>query len=64
MQGQEMRPGRTISGKPGLFTNGMLAWPLSEEEWADMHSESGWERLAERMARMGFVLVLPDGPIE
>ena len=29
---QTVTYGKTISGQPGLFTNGYLAWPLSPEQ--------------------------------
>lgn len=34
MSKQPVSLGVSQSGKPGLFTNGMMAWPLSPEEYA------------------------------
>ncbi len=55
--------GRSQSGKPGLFTGGMMAMPLSYEEYKKfLHDVPSLEAYCQRM---GFTLCHPTfGPGE
>lgn len=49
---QEVSLGRTQSGRPGLFTGGFMAMPLSEDEHARMQADPAYYRA--KCARWGF----------
>ena len=57
-QPQIVNLGRTISGKPGLFTGGCLAWPLDEDDFAFYSRNT--EALRTYARRLGFDLADPD----
>jgi hypothetical protein len=52
MKLQLVHMGVTQSGVKGLFTGGMLAMPLSDDQWELFNKE--WEALDAYCARMGF----------
>ncbi len=54
MSKQKVKLGKTIDGKPGLFTNGVLAYPLSKIEYDYAKENRDW---LERMVKfIGFEL--------
>lgn len=54
---QTVNLGRTQSDKPGLFTAGCMAMPLSEEEFAMLNGMAFCEALGYVEGRWGFRLV-------
>jgi hypothetical protein len=57
---QLVRLGRTQSNKPGLFSGGMLAWPISPEEYDALSAAPRRELEAYALAH-GFTLEPAQG---